>query len=149
MWKNTNAADKLYWKQAESWDQQRYLHEKYIYDLALSKDLNGTESLKFSVLKTVNWSVSAAVAINSLAQQVNSDRPALTSSIKSKKCRTQVLEKDKIRKVLFHYFYFDNENNEIKVQIEKRNDRRCPLCYFNAVSKHMFSSLSCIFFLDT
>ncbi len=146
MWNNTTDSDKLYWEQAESWDQQRYLHEKYIYDLALSKDLNGTESLKFSVLKTVNWSVSAAVAINSLAQQVNSNRPALTSSIKTNKCRTQVLEKHKIRKVFFHYFYFDNENNEIKVQIEKRDDRRCPLCYFNAVSNHIFSTLPFILF---
>lgn len=115
-WESLDATDRLYWKQEESWDQKRHLHEQHIYELASSQNLIGTEPLTMSAWKSVNWSVSAAVA------------PELLQTSNLGNYQPQ---KHPPTKVFFHFYYI-GEHHKVQVQVEERHDRRCPLCHFNA-----------------
>ena len=121
----------MYWKQEEAWDKQRYIREKNIYDQARQCG-SASEVAELTLLRAANGCASAAAAAVATPDKAKSGRFAM-----SKEADTNS-GINKSSKVFYHYFYF-GKHDTLEVQVEMRQDRRCPLCFFNAVSFFVFS----------
>lgn len=123
-WEKLKLVEKLYWTQEEAWDKARYDHEKFIYDsvkeqgIDVWKDCNSPPNYDLRKRRTRDRGGDDD-GNNNIIDEVYMEHGMNNF-------------KKTYRDMYYHYVYY--EKNELCVQREWRNDRRCPFCSFDCQS---------------
>lgn len=124
LWRKISSAELDIWRMKEKQDKERYLQERRIYFQSLSHVYNrGLQS----------WT--------SLSASSNDDDKAKTTDFKPQPTSFTQLKREQKptgKTSVTYYYCFTNSNNYPVIHVEKRRDRRCPICFLNGVSLFFF-----------
>ncbi len=119
-WENlSNSGEKLYWTQEEAWDKERYLHEKCIYDTAREQGVDAVAECSNEIGGSFNGITGFFINGLDSYDKTNDVSDTINNRLNS-------------GNVFYHFVYYNGD--ELEIQKEWRNDRRCPFCSFHAGS---------------